>query len=542
MKNRIFLLIISSFLHSYSLFSQEKIDTITDRSDLYKQSKRLVYFFSDDLLIGPETYWLACKDTVRNGQKKIKFYLYKEDISKGFEMTKIEPSENSINIFQTEFKKAFIKLNTSCINDTFKIDSELEDQIKISATQYLFKLYANIINDTTDISLIVGELKANHTVQYYLNESPEKEKQHKEMIVDSVKIKFEEEQIVDIKVTGYINKSDKKLLFQNRIPISYSTKADVSNDLGVNRAIKLFDPQDSFYIKMHDVFTNDYKLLNKTENYSPKDQVITIIPGENGKVIMKEKGTDLFLAEVYSDILGLNSSQPNGLIQTEVSKRIYLNRRSYILGNKNAYWGFTNCVNPHITISKIEENNKYLEPEYYNGTLHVNIIDLFKYTSWQTGGEINLIYLGWPRMHSIFYFNAGFYFMNIPLRLPELEEGQKYNEFHDITVNEEDNTINTNITSLFPEINWIISPHSNLSIAYQAKWNFILNPSKDIIVENGCSVLSLRFVASLKLNNNADGQIFFRSYYNFSSKYRAYNFLQNQIGYSFNITSASLKN
>ena len=76
---------------------------------------------------------------------------------------------------------------------------------------------------------------------------------------------------------------------------------------------------------MNDVFRNDYRLLNQTANYSPKDQVICIRPGEKGKVIKKEKVTNILKAKVFSDFVGFNSSKPNGLIQTEVSHRFYFN-------------------------------------------------------------------------------------------------------------------------------------------------------------------------------------------------------------------------
>jgi hypothetical protein len=96
-------------------------------------------------------------------------------------------------------------------------------------------------------------------------------------------------------------------------------------------------------------------------------------------------------------------------------------------------------------------------------------------------------------------------------------------------------------------VHWILSPHSKFQLDYNAKWYYLYNPSKDIdiVTENCCPtepksdknmwVLSLKFLASLKLNNNANGKIFFRTYYNFSLGNPSSNYLQAQIGYSFSI-------
>jgi hypothetical protein len=303
--------------------------------------------------------------------------------------------------------------------------ADIKNQIKLSSSEYLFNVYLKSI-EISDLAPEVGVLYANKKVRVRTLPAGKEQPQMKydlaikndSLAIEKVEVEFEYEQISGIKVTGvfeHLNGKKERWIFQNRIPIAYSTKADVTRDKGVNRGqyIRLYGAGEvcpdgegegeskrerrrkrdrkkneyrqekrkenregnvkrkdrrqerrkdkgkwrekcySIYITMDEVFWNDYRLLNQTENYSPKDQVVTFKPGQKGTVVKKEKATNLLKAKIFSDIVGFNSSQPNGLIQTEFSHRFYFNTRVHQIRDSYYYFGFANSAMPKITLTEI---------------------------------------------------------------------------------------------------------------------------------------------------------------------------------------------
>jgi hypothetical protein len=445
---------------------------------------------------------------------------------------------------------------------------EIVDKINLIAAEFLSNAYSDIYLKS-DSEIEIGVLSAKQSAKVFLKKyinpqdtsknkmkfiSELKLKKPDSIKIDNVEIKFESEQIAGIKVTGtplWIDTTkarNKNILeFQNRIPIPYSTKADVSNDR--NSKIwksRLFDIKDPFYINLGDVIFNDYKLVNHTEDYSPMDQVLIIKPKERGKVIKKEAVTNLLDAAVFTDLVGFNGSQPNGLIQTEFWRRFYLNRKvSRFIPSYN-YCGYFNSIKPKITFSKLESNNKVLELEINDSSqLYVNTIDIFKHTSWSSGGEVNIGFLGLPCFQSMLYLNFGMDILNVPMRLPDVDSTAS---FHDIKP-DDNGEFNKSFISLYPELCWTISPHSKFQIAYSIKYHWLINYSNDFVLvydserfltndgsaKRSQNIISFKFLATLILSNKANGQIFFRSYYNLIPQNHSQNYFQAQLGYSFNI-------
>jgi hypothetical protein len=448
---------------------------------------------------------------------------------------------------------------------------EIPNQVNALAPEVLSDINLKITFGS-DTDMETGILYTYSKAKLYLcNELPSDSINNKKIIEDSINIekvdiKFENEQIADIKVIGnfikgkngksYTNGKSEgfRMVFQNRIPIPYSTKADVSNDKNNCRLrkIRLYETirRDTFYINIKDVIYNDYKLLNQTENYSPIDQVITLKPHERGKVIKKETVSKLLDAAIYTDLVGFNGSKPNGLIQTEISRRFYINRRVCTISPTYLHFGFFNDIKPKITLSKLESNNKVLElsskPVNSNSVqLYTNAIDIFKHTSWSSGGELNLVTAGLPGIQSMMYIDAGAFIHNVPMRLPKMDSTVY---LHDIKA-DEDRLFNKGFLAFYPKINWTISPHSRFQIAYSVIYYWLKNFSKDFMLvsneqefltgisnrHNWATFLSLKFLATMRLPNKTNTQLFFRSYYNYLLRNPSQNYFQAQIGYAFNI-------
>lgn len=394
--------------------------------------------------------------------------------------------------------------------------------------------------------------------------------------VERVYIEFESNQIKNIKVVGkmldiekhikktftelgYINRFNDlgeiniaitDVVFQNRVPISYSTKRDISRDVFLlnkkNKDVRLFDNEDLFgigvYINLSDVFDNDYNLLNYTENYSPKDGVVMISPGEEAKIIYKEKTLNLLQAKVFSDFVGLDADEPNGLIQTEISKRVYLNTSIRQMGKYYTYFGTLNSFYPRVTLSKLEENNRDLElqtitdPQFVVNDLnhYATTLQTYRFQNFSVGGELNLFYIGLPKLHMMIYANAGAHFGRTSVTYPFVSDSI-------------DNRFNVNSLMWYPEIDINIQPHPSYRFSVDFKYTSfdILNDAvlqvnspapyfrNEGDTENRLGII--KFTAAVKPNNEIPGELFFRWTYNWTLGNIDQNFLQAQVGYSFNI-------
>lgn len=388
-----------------------------------------------------------------------------------------------------------------------------------------------------------------------------------------VAIEFEFDQIKNIKVVGAYkiprpSRTSKEIMdifdlqpddfmvdtviFQNRVPISYSTKKDVSRDVFFNdKEVKLFTNRPfygkSLYINFSDVFYNNFKLLNATENYSPVDGIIIVKPGETGKIIYKEKTVNILQAKVFSDFVGLNENQPNGLIQTEISKRVYLNSNIHQFGKRYAYRGWVNSIEPKVVLSKLEGNNRDLILDTFsmdNKIQHyVSTIDFYQHVNFSSGGAVNLFYLGLPKIHTMFYLNFGVSFNRASIAFPI-----PLDSLNNTAIQPE--SFNVNAVNLYPEFVFSIQPHPSYRFNYTLRWSpyyrifsndfrQLNTPEKFLTDGNDGNrqMISSEFTASIRPQRDKTGELFFRTFITFIPGDANLNFYQAQVGYSFNILS-----
>ena len=465
--------------------------------------------------------------------------------------TNITEYKNFLNLIFNTRNSAKQNANITSYSMSFKIKiDESCDCSEYSPDDENYKKYLALEDIKSKIDMLADDLiNLKLIVSSALDENKSKIR-----IINS-QIKFENEQLSSISVKCMFD--DRVLDFQNRIPIPFSTKKDVSFDLvNINSSRqRLFETKNTFhypiYIYLDEVFTNDYKLNNYSENYSPKDQIIILKPGDPGRILTKEKVTKILNAKVYSDFLGLNSVNQNGLIQTEVSHRIYLLTKSWQRGSSYTHYGFTNSLMPKLELSKIEKNNKYLSLDttlYENGkyAYKANIMDLYSHSSVKVGADLNIFYLGVPAFQSVLYLNYGFHIGLSPLQLPKEFTDNKYLDITNTEVDEDGKFTSTAIIH-YPEINLSILPHSKLRAELNIKWQvykvltdrniylyhdvFSENYLKEPI--NKYSILNFTFLGGLRTGNNQE--IFFRSSFNYLKNNVHRNFLRLQVGYAFNL-------
>lgn len=188
--------------------------------------------------------------------------------------------------------------------------------------------------------------------------------------------------------------------FRNNMPISIISK---------------FSPE---RLKLHSVFNSENervdladvieyypKLINDSENYAPANTVVdlSVDQGILYYELKKEKTSLIADVRIYSDFRGFQEGQPNGLIQTEISRKIDLiSWHKQIRTRSN--WTALRYVEPRLVLSKIEDKDKYLvlvpRTGYSNLSdstkFDINSIQLNQYQFVRIGADLNFWKLNIP--------------------------------------------------------------------------------------------------------------------------------------------------
>ena len=419
---------------------------------------------------------------------------------------------------------------------------------------------------------------------------------------DSVIIVYEEGVIRDIQLFASANYEGHHLefVFSNRIPFPSSSRNDI-NSLKTADYAKLYLTTDieanvpEYYVKWSDVFVYNYLPKLYTDDLSPKDCVVRLNKTTPQQVLNKEETKDLFQAVVYTDLVGLSDDQPNGLIQTLVSKRILLNTKVHpkkkkvkhvhigdehieteefcdsldslcsdstdkeqvdkmnhkeLTYHNGVYSQYFKYIEPYIQVNKWEEDNKRAElatnPLPGHSEYALNGIDLRKYRDISIGVDWNHISITNPNSKLTVDLGLGI----------EVFRTRFANTTDSITLAEiESSGMDGDIVSmaLAPRMRLIFSPETRyefhlvtrLTCIKELQDNFVIvdNPSqvlKDNAVPAFSYVGEIGIVGTWRPNIDSPnkGRLFFRA--NFMSLLRniSENHLNLQIGYAFNIISA----
>jgi len=246
-------------------------------------------------------------------------------------------------------------------------------ELKKKATQIFFEIKAkleflddepitaNLILRRDEItSVLKGEVPADYTGRL-----------HDLLVIhriDKVSVETEDGAIKNIFVKliepGILNtnaQSPRRYLeFRNAYPISISSKNDperfsnvylYSFNCGGVRGL-------TRYIKLSDLLLLDIVLENDKEDYSPSNRVVKLSPSLPIVELRKEKRSRILEIAAYSDFVGLDQEQPNGLIQIEAKRKINVNTkfRPFFGINKNENISAQHNLDI-VDITKI--NNKY---------------------------------------------------------------------------------------------------------------------------------------------------------------------------------------
>jgi hypothetical protein len=366
--------------------------------------------------------------------------------------------------------------------------------------------------------------------------------------IDSIQIDISktliERVIVHGQVLNFDNQENNKSLYSqkyveiyNKAPIGISTIKNIEKG---NNEVELFAYVNNgmYKIPLREVIAfYRPKLVSNRTDLSPADTAFTVSKNNELQtvILQKEKTEKLFELKVFTDIVGFDETNSNGLVQTKLEKKIYLNPNRHYFENSwhSVNYGSLTYINPNFSLSKIESNNKY----YLNNKKEISSLTLKEYEILNVGFDLNVFLLSIPAIKGSLYFDPGFYFG---------KTGYSFNEIQNVDSSQVlvKNMINT-FTPKF-SIVYLLQADERYFFETVLSYQYYHLADKNIKqisdINKGCSkilynnpIYGLEFFAGFKIRDNDESRIFGRYRYNYSLSEK-HSFSQVQIGYSHYIT------
>jgi hypothetical protein len=290
----------------------------------------------------------------------------------------------------------------------------------------------------------------------------------------------------------------------------------------------------------------DYSDVLETdkEDYSPVNSVVNINPKSPVVELKKEKRSKIINVKTFTDLVGIQSDQPNGLIQIEASRKFNLWTQRF--GTKHYYVGLFTYIEPKLTFSKIEKNNNTLvftEANIDSYELTVNnkkvfkskAIDLLKFQSSSFDVDLNTVKYSFPNIKSNIQFNLGFGILRTTITdtLLVVNSTAVKSSFPNDKVL---NTFRWGFSFLYE-----LKPDTRygMSFGYDYRAYRLLSDDYYLTLSIDNVVHSIWAVAFLKTND--DSKLFFRYKVSFVSPAAKQNFVQIQLGYLLDLFKSSSK-
>lgn len=489
-------------------------------------------------------------------------------------------SKNEFGVFLFSIKEELEKKKTSPLNENI-LDSTLAllDKIEMwNVKSVIENIFADRENkeyfDSTSnkISLAADYNKAQiseklNKIQLILQKNSEQQKQTKEKLlaisksidsyknhllkfkIDSIKVEITKTFIENLLIYGQIEyydfqKSDfgknvqKKVTLRNTFPIGISTLNALDQNMRGQQLFAIIN-KEKYAVPLYEVlaFYRPEPESNRRD-YSPADTTFTILKDETlqTSTLKRESSDELFEFKVFSDFVGIDGTSTNGLIQTELSKEMYLNPYRFLCWKyqkHSAYWGIASFIKPSFSLSKIEQTNKYYNLIYQNDTAYIPTLTLQQYEIYNIGFDVNLAMLSLPFLKSNFYIDPGFYFGRTGV-------SDSTHSMNDSVVYINKQGLNN--LSLRGNVRFVTQTDERYFFEIRGFYQYTSLLSSNIIQTSSSdnlqkatiadkSLLGMEFFAGYSPNKNQNGRLFVRYRYTYSfGEKDGYN--QLQFGYS----------
>lgn len=455
---------------------------------------------------------------------------------------------DNLEVFASNFAALFKKVNTSCS----------DDGSIVSAGRNFFLSFKTSLADSS--SPVAGIFKVYDKIKLQKKVDSNKAKyedEDKEYKIEKVQVEINNGYIENIE--AFINVNGKIYTYTTAIPVGISSVRNFTT----YESVQLFENSDPFKsaysVRLGRLINYEYKYAVDRRDYSPQDTAFTILGGQ-AVTLHKQKTNKLFEARIFTDFVGLKEEKPNGLIQTEISKRININSVQHLLKWKPLYnivksYGLFQHISPTITFSKIEQHNKGLllgdmdsirfnpgtiDTSRFEKTFHryVTALDLYQYQSFSAGAVVNLFFLSNHDLKYTLYINMGGRFGITPVidSLTEIEGTT-------ITKTGYANTFNVNSIQFYPEFSLTFLPEERFNFSITDRMIYItpVNPNIQelsfykydygtLTSKTDKWINSIELLMTIQTNPNS--KLFARLKFNSAMKNINNNFAQIQVGYS----------
>ena len=299
-------------------------------------------------------------------------------LKKAYKKERIDSFFQSIDSLKREYGRLARKL--SIVSKTFKPDS----------------LHMEIQDGSIRNLLVFGQLEYSKSDPYRSDPNCK---------VKSSRIYFHQREML---TQSTQSSCSEPVVYRNYHPIGLSALSDVETMWEI-KLRNLHNRNDEYDLELRSLIKYKPHPNSNSDDYSPKDSVYRIIKDISGslpktRVFYKEKTKYLFVGRIFSDFIGMGEDEPNGLIQTEISKKVILN-------SQEKYYVIGNSINVDLTLSKIESNNRDLT--IVDST--TSSLQLFQYSFLHAGLDLNLLKVDIPRYKLVLSYNfgAGFYWTSL---------------------------------------------------------------------------------------------------------------------------------
>ena len=409
------------------------------------------------------------------------------------------------------------------------------------------------IEHITVVGTILKPLVHSYTLKEYFKKVPLQDMTKKDILY---KIKISKITVDDI-INGFYEEPTvkeilkesmgKKLKFENEYPIGFSYKTDYADLHAYN--LYHFERFDKTYsLNLGDVIQYYQKHANDRLDFSPKDQVVTLPendPGEVGFVeLKKETSSKILSARFYSDFIGFQEADPNGLFQIEVEKFLPIWTKRHHLGlGRNSNFGITNYANFDLTWAKVGDKERDLqvtfEDQFVNNenipNRFASYLDLIRYENLSVGVDLNLFSFELPIAKIRAEINGGIHYGRTHV-IDTISESKK---FPLKNFNKDVNTIR-----FYPDFILRIRPDERFGGFLRFRPYRLVVPKIDefFSVSNANSFiedndLSKRWLHRYELSTHfepskrSDNKFFFRYRYTNDADYSTNGFSEIQVGY-----------
>ncbi|WP_442264625.1 coiled-coil domain-containing protein [Tenacibaculum sp. ZS6-P6] len=315
--------------------------------------------------------------------------------------------------------------------------------------------------------------------------------------------------------------TNKELKFVNAFPLGFSSRTDF-DDLH-NYELTYYEGREAiFSIPVTDVIKMYIqKHQNDRLDFSPKNQTISLPQDDLNKEfsleLKKEKSSKILGARFFSDFIGFNQADPNGLIQVEIEKLIPLWTRRYLIrGSRGRNVGWVNYVKPSFNWARIEDREEELTLS--NNT--ISYLDLIRYKNTSIGFDLNAFTFDVPNSKLRFELNGGVHYG----RTRVINTSTQFNK-------------NVGYFNLYPEAKVRIRPEERFGGALIYRPNKILIPKGtdfngfSTVQNDGQWLHGIELSTFYTPNINSDNKFFFRYRYTNTANQETNGFSQFQVGY-----------